>query len=155
MINRILRWIAVCLLVCVAVTVFTGASQGREAETVKELLLKRAHIIENVLYGRITYEEGCRQLGEVETDTLYKKDVQALLDYSRIDSAVTGKMEIMDLKRKSEVYDRASYEGKINRVENNDGEMMRNTWLCEIGISKQGGKCRLISLKNSRQTKTY
>lgn len=145
--KKILRVVGAGVIVCIAMTVFAAATQDSETETIKMLLQKRTYVMENVLLGKITYDEGKKQLKEIESDKLYSNDIKALNEYKNTDFARTEKMEIIYLEKKSQIYDKSSYEGKIKWTESYGREKSVETHIYEIGVSKKGDEYRLISFE--------
>lgn len=143
--KKILKFVGAVALVCIAATLFTGASEDRETEYIRHLLQKRTFIMENVLFGRITYEEGREQLKEIEAEGLYERDSAVLLDYRYTDLSATEKMEIISLEKKSQLYDRASYEARIKWTESYGVQTDSKICLYEIGVLNNDDKLRLIS----------
>lgn len=143
--KRIIKTVCAIALACVVLTLFTGAAQSREEEDIEALLQKRTFIMENVLFGRITYEEGKRQLREIEAESQYERDLQALLDYQNTDLAATERMEIVSLAKKSEVYDRISYEARIKWTELYGNDTESEIYSYEIGVIKTDGNLKLAA----------
>lgn len=143
--KKILKFVGTIALVCIAATLFTGASEDRENEDIRYLLQKRTFIMENVLFGRISCEEGREQLKEIEAGGLYQRDSAALLDYRCTDLSATEKMGIVSLEKKSQLYDRASYEAQIKWTESYGVKMESRTCLYEIGVLNNDDTIRLIS----------
>ena len=83
--KRYLKWILITAAVCIIGLALTGAAGTHEARTVKKLLEKRSAVMESVLFGEITYEEGEKQLRQIETGRLYTKDISALREYEDTD----------------------------------------------------------------------
>ena len=79
--GRYFKWIAILAAACVLGMVLLGATADREVYQVRQLLEKRSTIMEKTLFGEITYDEGKRQLKEVEADKLYRDDVEALTQF--------------------------------------------------------------------------
>lgn len=95
-------------------------------------------------FGRITYEEGSRQLRKIETESMYQKDMAALLDYKNTDLAAAERMDIISLTKKSEVYDRISYEAHIKWTESYGEGTEIQVCLYEVGVKKNDG-CLVLS----------
>ena len=142
--KRIIKTICATALACMTVILFTGAAESREAEDIRTLLQKRTFIMENVLFGRITYEEGSRLLRKIETESMYQKDMAALLDYKNTDLAAAERMDIISLTKKSEVYDRISYEAHIKWTESYGEGTETQVCLYEVGVKKNDG-CLVLS----------
>lgn len=142
--KRHLIWIGICAAVCIAVTAFAWAAESPETKTVRNLLEKRTCVMENVLFGKITYEEGKTQLKEIERDNLYTRDLQAMLDYSDTDLEKVEGMDIVYLKKKAELYDKAVFEGKIQWTISDGDSKDYETHVYQIGVSNKGGDYKLV-----------
>ena len=70
--------------------------------------------MESVLFGEITYEEGEKQLRQIETGRLYTKDISALREYEDTDLERIRKMDIVSIEKKSRIYDRMTFCIKID-----------------------------------------
>lgn len=145
--KKILKAVSVCAIICIAFTIFTSAAKNPETAVVKDLLQRRTYIMENTLLGRISYEEGSRQLAEIETDSLYSRDMESLRTYQNTDLAVTEKMEITSIEKKSDMYDKASFKCSIKWIESYGEDKTIRTCTYDVGIQKQDGKCKLISFR--------
>lgn len=126
--GRYFKWIAILAAACVLGMVLLGATADREVYQVRQLLEKRSNIMEKTLFGEITYDEGKRQLKEVEADKLYRDDVEALTQFEDTDLERTRAMDVIELEKKSHVYDRMSFYGKIKWT---ISAAVRSTWLSE------------------------
>ena len=91
--GRYFKWIAILAAACVLGMVLLGATADREVYQVRQLLEKRSNIMEKTLFGEITYDEGKRQLKEVEADKLYRDDVEALIQFEDTDLERTRAMD--------------------------------------------------------------
>ena len=135
--GRYFKWIAILAAACVLGMVLLGATADREVYQVRQLLEKRSNIMEKTLFGEITYDEGKRQLKEVEADKLYRDDVEAL----------TRAMDVIELEKKSHVYDRMSFYGKIKWTISGMEGVYDEIYEYDIGVSSEDGEYRLISFE--------
>lgn len=141
------KWIAILAAACVLGMVLLGATADREVYQVRQLLEKRSNIMEKTLFGEITYDEGKRQLKEVEADKLYRDDVEALTQFEDTDLERTRAMDVIELEKKSHVYDRMSFYGKIKWTISGMEGVYDEIYEYDIGVSSEDGEYRLISFE--------
>ena len=145
--GRYFKWIAILAAACVLGMVLLGATADREVYQVRQLLEKRSNIMEKTLFGEITYDEGKRQLKEVEADKLYRDDVEALTQFEDTDLERTRAMDVIELEKKSHVYDRMSFYGKIKWTISGMEGVYDEIYEYDIGVSSVDGEYRLISFE--------
>lgn len=145
--GRYFKWIAILAAACVLGMVLLGATADREVYQVRQLLEKRSNIMEKTLFGEITYDEGKRQLKEVEADKLYRDDVEALIQFEDTDLERTRAMDVIELEKKSHVYDRMSFYGKIKWTISGMEGVYDEIYEYDIGVSSEDGEYRLISFE--------
>ena len=145
--GRYVKWIAILAAACVLGMVLLGATADREVYQVRQLLEKRSNIMEKTLFGEITYDEGKRQLKEVEADKLYRDDVEALTQFEDTDLERTRAMDVIELEKKSHVYDRMSFYGKIKWTISGMEGVYDEIYEYDIGVSSEDGEYRLISFE--------
>lgn len=145
--GRYFKWIAVLAAACVLGMVLLGATADRETYQVRALLEKRSAIMEKTLFGEITYDEGKEQLKEVEADKLYKDDVEALNQFEDTDLERIRDMDVIELEKKSHIYDRMSFYGRIRWTISGMEGVYDETYDYDIGVSTEDGKYRLISFE--------
>ena len=145
--GRYFKWIAILAAACVLGMVLLGATADREVYQVRQLLEKRSNIMEKTLFGEITYDEGKRQLKEVEADKLYRDDVEALTQFEDTDLQRTRAMDVIELEKKSHVYDRMSFYGKIKWTISGMEGVYDEIYEYDIGVSSEDGEYRLISFE--------
>lgn len=145
--GRYFKWIAILAAACVLGMVLLGATADREVYQVRQLLEKRSNIMEKTLFGEITYYEGKRQLKEVEADKLYRDDVEALTQFEDTDLERTRAMDVIELEKKSHVYDRMSFYGKIKWTISGMEGVYDEIYEYDIGVSSEDGEYRLISFE--------
>ena len=145
--GRYFKWIAILAAACVLGVVLLGATADREVYQVRQLLEKRSNIMEKTLFGEITYDEGKRQLKEVEADKLYRDDVEALTQFEDTDLERTRAMDVIELEKKSHVYDRMSFYGKIKWTISGMEGVYDEIYEYDIGVSSEDGEYRLISFE--------
>ena len=145
--GRDFKWIAILAAACVLGMVLLGATADREVYQVRQLLEKRSNIMEKTLFGEITYDEGKRQLKEVEADKLYRDDVEALTQFEDTDLERTRAMDVIELEKKSHVYDRMSFYGKIKWTISGMEGVYDEIYEYDIGVSSEDGEYRLISFE--------
>ena len=103
--------------------------------------------MEKTLFGEITYDEGKRQLKEVEADKLFRDDVEALTQFEDTDLERTRAMDLIELEKKSHVYDRMSFYGKIKWTISGMEGVYDEIYEYDIGVSSEDGEYRLISFE--------
>ncbi len=147
MIKRYLKWIAAVAAVCVVGLALMGAAENSETGAVKNLLEKRTVVMENVLFGKITYEEGKEQLKEIEQDKLYNDDLKALSQYVDTDIESVKKMKIVEIKRTSRIYDVMTFRCSIEWTISGTEEISEETYEYQVGVAVNGGDYRLVSFE--------
>ena len=145
--KRYLKWIITAAAVCVVGLALMGAAESRENGTVRKHLEKRSFIMENVLFGKITYEEGKEQLKKIEKDKLYSDDINALSEYRNTDLDKIERMDIIKLERKSNIYDRMTFYGKIKWTVSGMEGVYDETCEYHIGVDVDSGEYKLISFE--------
>ena len=136
-----------CALVCIAVIALMGAAKNPEEKTVENLLRQRAAIMENMLFGKITYSEGEEKLKEVETGSLYNRDLENVKKYNDTDFEAIDKMDVVSLEKKGQVYDIMNFQGEIKWTYNGYDGRYSTTDKYQIGVSCKAGDYKLISLE--------
>ena len=133
--------------VCILGLALTGAADTHDTRVVKKLLEKRSAVMESVLFGEITYDEGEKQLRQIEKGRLYTKDISALREYENTDLERIRKMDIVSIEKKSRIYDRMTFCIKIDwTVAGMDGvENITRKYLAGVDVSD--GDYRLISFE--------
>lgn len=145
--KRYLKWIAAVAAVCVVGLALMGAAENSETGEVKNLLEKRTVVMENVLFGKITYEEGKEQLKEIEQDKLYSDDIKALSQYVDTDLESVKKMKIVEIKRTSRIYDIMTFRCSIEWTISGAEEISEETYAYQVGVAVNGGDYRLVSFE--------
>lgn len=136
--------------VSIAVLGLLGAAWQPETTEVKMLLEKRTHIMENVLTGKITYEEGKQQLKEIESETLYRQDLENLRQYADTDVDRVENMQVVSIVKKDSIYGILAFQAEI-------------CWICRgydgaytqmgnyvVGVKKSMENYKLISLEQQQ-----
>lgn len=111
--ERHLKTACALTLACIVMVTLIGASKDPAAIEVKQLLMKRTDIMENVLSGNISLEEGKQQLKEVEKDKLYNDDINNLIANMNCEHNKVIAMNITELNRTNKVADLMTYQGNI------------------------------------------
>ncbi len=142
-----MRVICVCAMLCIMATLLAAAAENPETRMVESLLKGRVTILNSMLTGNITCDEGREQLKKVETDALYAKDVENIRAYDASDYDAMEKMEILSLERKGKVCDILHYEAEIRwNCVGYDGAYV-DTVTYQIGVSSKDDEYRLISIE--------
>lgn len=114
--EKCLKGVAISAIVCMTIFCIIGAAENHETKIVKNLLKKRAFVMENVLSGRITYEAGKERLSEIESKHLYEKDINVIQNCYTADDRRLHNIEILFLEKTSEMYDEKYFSGRINNI---------------------------------------
>lgn len=145
--KRYFKWILITAAVCILGLALTGAAGTHEARTVKKLLEKRSTVMESVLFGEITYDEGERQLRQIEAGRLYTEDISALREYEDTDLERIRKMDIVSIEKKSRIYDRMTFCIKIEWTIAGMDSVENITCDYLAGVDVSDGDYRLISFE--------
>ena len=94
-----LRLICISSLICVIASALLGASDAPEGKEVEQLMEKRTVIMEKMLSGVISFDEGSSKLMQIEDGSLYTRDINSIReyacsDYDRVFSMKTENMRI-------------------------------------------------------------
>lgn len=149
--KRYLKWICILVLTCTTALFLMGAAEGSEAEAVKRLLEKRTVIMENVLFDKITYDEGKRQLKEVEKDKLYNDDIRRLAGSKDTDIEAVNDMDIIDIRKESHIYDIMTFCCSIRWSIEGIGGISEETYEYIVGAEVKGGEYRLVSFELKKE----
>lgn len=142
-----LKWVITTAVICIVGLALMGAAGDNETDIVKNLLQNRSFVMENVLFGKITYEEGKAQLKKIEGDRLYNDDLRALRKYRNTDLEKIKKMDIIEMKKKSHIYDRITFSSKIKWTVSGMENVYEETHNYLIGIDVNEGEYKLISFE--------
>ena len=145
--KRYLKWICVAAAVCITALALLGAAENTDVSRVKELLEKRTSVMENVLFGNITYEQGKEQLRQVEKDKLYNDDLRALSQYKNTDIESVWDMDITELKKESRIYDIMTFSCRIKWTCSGTDGTSEDTYDYIVGVDVNGGDHRLVSFE--------
>lgn len=145
--KRWLRILCVCALFCILATILAAAAEHPETRRVESLLKNRVTILNSMLTGNITCEEGRRQLKQVEAEALYTSDLENIRAYDASDCDAIENMEILSLTRQGRVCDLLHYEAEIRwDCTGYDGEYV-DTATYQIGVSCKDDTYRLVSIE--------
>lgn len=142
---KLIRWICILTALCILGLILMGAASDTESASVKKLLEKRTAIMDNVLSGNITYEEGAGQLKRIEAGKLYNDDLQSMKKYMNTDIETVKEMEVIDIKKESQIYGTMTFSCEIRWVY--EGINGTDEMICEYtaGVDRNGGDFRLVS----------
>ncbi len=143
--RKYLRWIGVTALACMIGLVLLGAAQDPETTAVEQLLEKRADVMGNVLLDKITLEEGKQLLKEIESDKLYRDDLESLQKYDDADINMATDMRVVELRKTSQLYDMMTFEGEISWRYSGENGSFGHKDAYQVGVSKEGERYKLIS----------
>lgn len=145
--KRHLKWIGAAAAICIVGLTLAGAADNSETGAVKNLLEKRTVVMENVLFGKITYDEGKSQLSQIEKDKLYNDDLEALSQYEDTDLEAVKKMEIKKLEKKSRIYDIMTFDCQIEWTISGMEKIYKEVYEYQVGVDVNGGDYRLVSFE--------
>ena len=124
---------------------YGGCRKQRERNSQKAFGKKKFH--NGKCAGKITYEEGKEQLKKIEKDKLYSDDINALSEYRNTDLDKIERMDIIKLERKSNIYDRMTFYGKIKWTVSGMEGVYDETCEYHIGVDVDSGEYKLISFE--------
>lgn len=136
-----------CAVFFITIFMLLGAAENPETKEVGRLLEKRTEIIEDMLFGNITYDEGGRQLREVEEGNLYRRDLENVKAYEDTDFEVVDKMDIVELEKEGQIYDVMNFKGKIKWTCSGYDGRYSTIERYRIGVSYKDGEYRLTTLE--------
>ena len=145
--EKYMKVAAILAAICLIFFFVAGAAESRETKIVKNLLKKRAFVMENVLSGRITYETGKERLSEIESRNLYETDINALRSCRSGDGERLHDVEIIFLEKTSEMYDEKHFSGKINKIYSNNENLYTESSEYTVGVEDLEEEPKLIFLK--------
>ena len=136
--TRIPAAVVATALICVILVSFTGVRDSGTAE-VRRMLEKRTAVMENVLSGRITYDDGKSELMEIEDGSLLSDDLGSLKAYEDTDY--------------EPVQDGTScYECRICWVYSDHRGLHRETAIYRAGTRLCGGTLKLVMFEPDEDT---
>ena len=153
--NKLVKWTCITASLFVLMSVISYAGETPAEREIKKLINKRTDVMESVLFGQITYEEGCRQLKEIEIGSLYDEDVEQLRVYRNSDCAKTERTEFINVKQKTQMYDKTSFEVKIKWTEYYGQQRCSNLCIYDVGAQVRDGDYKLTTFKIQKDLKTY
>ena len=142
-----LKWLALAAVCCIAAFILMGAARDPQQQMVENLLKTRTDVMENVLFGKITYEEGKEQLKEIEGETLYRKDLQSLQQYEATDLDRVLDMEILSFVRKSDLYGIMTFATELRWTCEGYEGVYHETGKYQISVAEKEDRYRLISME--------
>ena len=149
--TRIPAAVAATALVCVILVSFTGVRDSGTAE-VRRMLEKRTAIMENVLSGRITYDEGRSELMEIEDGSLLSDDLGSLKSYEDTDYEPVQDMRFAGIKKTGSVYGTSCYECRICWVYSDHRGLQREMAVYRAGTRLCGGTLKLVMFEPDEDT---
>lgn len=139
-----------CAVLCIIIIILAGAAENPEIKTVEQLLQKRTVIMENIIWGKITYEDGKQKLREVESGNLYRSDLNSVFDYVDSDLEEVEGVKVIYLEKQGQVCDIIDFKGKIEWTCKGYEGAYRIEDVYNIGVSVKDGEYRLVSLQLQR-----
>lgn len=112
--QKYIKAACIIMLACIVMVTLIAASNDPTIIEVKHLLIKRTDIMENVLSGNISVDEGKVQLKDIEKGKLYNDDVKRLIDNMNCEHNKVIAMNITELKKTSNISDIMTYETSIS-----------------------------------------
>ena len=149
--TRIPAAVAATALVCVILVSFTGVRDSGTAE-VRRMLEKRTAIMENVLSGRITYDEGKSELMEIEDGSLLSEDLGSLKSYEESDYEPVHDMRCAGIEKTGSVYGTSCYECRICWVYSDHRGLHREMAVYRAGTRLCGGTLKLVMFEPDEDT---
>lgn len=149
--TRIPAAVAATALVCVILVSFTGVRDSGTAE-VRRMLEKRTAIMENVLSGRITYDEGKSELMEIEDGSLLSDDLGSLKSYEDTDYEPVHDMIFAGIEKTGSVYETSCYECRICWVYSDHRGLQREMAVYRAGTRLCGGTLKLVMFEPDEDT---
>ena len=149
--TRIPAAVAATALVCVILVSFTGVRDSGTAE-VRRMLEKRTAIMENVLSGRITYDEGKSELMEIEDGSLLSDDLGSLKSYEDTDYEPVYDMIFAGIEITGSVYGTSCYECRICWVYSDHRGLQREMAVYRAGTRLCGGTLKLVMFEPDEDT---
>lgn len=143
--NIYIKCVLAAALTCFLALTMLGAATDNETEEVKRLLYTRTDIMEAVLSGNITHEEGSVRLSEIEKGKLYSDDIKSLSEYRNSDYDKVKSMRIVSITKNTEIIDLISYEAQIEwRCVGYEGKYIESHSY-SIGAEMVDNKLKLVS----------
>lgn len=149
--TRIPAAVAATALVCVILVSFTGVRDSGTAE-VRRMLEKRTAIMENILSGRITYDEGKSELMEIEDGSLLSDDLGSLKSYEDTDYEPVHDMIFAGIEKTGSVYGTSCYECRICWVYSDHRGLHREMAVYRAGTRLCGGTLKLVMFEPDEDT---
>ena len=138
-------------LICVILVSFTGVRDSGTAE-VRRMLEKRTAVMENVLSGRITYDDGKSELMEIEDGSLLSDDLGSLKAYEDTDYEPVQDMIFAGIEKTGSVYGTSCYECRICWVYSDHRGLHRETAVYRAGTRLCGGTLKLVMFELDEDT---
>ena len=149
--TRIPAAVAATALICVILVSFTGVRDSGTAE-VRRMLEKRTAVMESVLSGRITYDEGRSELMYIEDGRLLSDDLRSLKAYEDTDYEPVQDMRFAGIEKTGSVYGTSCYECRICWVYSDHGGLHRETAVYRAGTRLCGGTLKLVMFEPDDDT---
>ena len=149
--TRIPAAVVATALICVILVSFTGVRDSGTAE-VRRMLEKRTAVMENVLSGRITYDDGKSELMEIEDGSLLSDDLGSLKAYEDTDYEPVQDMIFAGIKKTGSVYGTSCYECRICWVYSDHRGLHRETAVYRAGTRLCGGTLKLVMFEPDEDT---
>ena len=149
--TRIPAAVAATALVCVILVSFTGVRDSGTAE-VRRMLEKRTAVMENVLSGRITYDDGKSELMEIVDGSLLSDDLGSLKAYEDTDYEPVQDMIFVGIKKTGSVYGTSCYECRICWVYSDHRGLHREMAVYRAGTRLCGGTLKLVMFEPDEDT---
>ncbi|MBQ9931877.1 MAG: hypothetical protein IJO79_05925 [Firmicutes bacterium] len=108
--HKIFLFPSLVLLCGIFLSGFTAES---DEALVRDLLLSRTLIMEQVLYGELSLEEGERRLAQIETQPLLKEDITAMRTWLDSDLDVVRRLKILSLEKRTGLYGYRAFDALI------------------------------------------
>lgn len=145
--NKLIKGICIAASLCFIIIACTAFTENPEEKEIKNLIIRRTDVMESVLFGKITYEEGCRQLAEVETGKLYSDDIEKIKNCQQTDLEKTESIHFVSIEKKTSMFDKVSYTAEIKWTESYGMNIASCTYKYDVGAQKREGEYKLTTFE--------
>lgn len=145
--RKVIMLPCISAVILIAAFALMGACKDQGIETVEDLLRQRTAVMNDMLYDRITEDEGEKKLKEVEDGELLRNDMKNIRLFDDTDMESVENIEVISLEKKGRVYDTLSYKAEIKwDIAGRDG-LYSSTDIYSIGVLQSENNYKLISLE--------
>lgn len=145
--KRTLKLSCLSIFACIIALALSGAVMNPQTAAVEHMLNKRVDIMENILSGNISFNEGKKQLKTVEQDKLLTDDLENIKAYQNSDYDKVIDFNILSLEKKSHVADLMTYESRICWTYQGMDKIYSQKCDYYIGVRSDDGRLKLVSFE--------